>query len=732
MEIRQPLKERLMTDQPLPLGVPAAPQASPAQSQARSRDRGRWLIAAGAGLVLALIVGFMVTLPLGRALEPLQSPTLVLVSADGHAFARRGAFQQEPVDVHRLPPHVAQAFVAIEDRRFYQHSGIDPGGIVRALWQNVRAGGVRQGGSTITQQLAKNAFLTPRRSLQRKAQEAVIALWLEARLSKDEILSRYLSAVYFGDGVFGLRAASRHYFGKSPEQLTLGESAMLAGMVASPTRLAPTHHWHAALRRQAQVLAAMSEMHFVTADQIAAARQVRLNPTPPARPVGSYFADWISTSSRDRFNRAFGEVRVQTTLDSRLQRRAEQVLARTLAGPGAAMGATQGALVAMRTDGRVVAMVGGRDYRTSQYNRAVDAERQPGSAFKLFVYLAALRAGYTADSPVLDAPLSVGNWTPDNYEGQYTGRPITLREAFARSSNVAAVRLSEQIGRQNVIRAARDLGITTPLPDSPSVALGAGSVSLMQLTAAYASIAADLAPVTPRGLADDPQAPARRLTAQERAGMLDLMRAVVTSGTGQAANLPIGSYGKTGTSQDYHDAWFVGFAGDLVIGVWIGNDDNTPMRRVTGGSLPAQVWRQVMEYAVANIGVRTQATSVAAPVPRTSLIPFWPRSQPAEEESAPMIAPPPPPAARRPDTGDAAAPVIEEMPPGPFEDAPPLRNSVPAPMIDPSRAENEADPAPPERRFEAPPRVRPPPPAFEDDGPPREDARELAAQPAFE
>ncbi len=589
-------------------------------------------IALGAALTVLLGAWLVWATPFGRALDPLSSPTLIFVSADGRSFARRGAFQEEPVDVSALPPHVAAAFVAIEDRRFWRHHGVDFRSIGRALVTNLRAGHVRQGGSTITQQLAKNAFLSNERTLRRKAQEALIAFYLEARLSKAQILSRYLSSVYFGDGVYGLRAAARHYFGKAPEQLTVGEAAMLAGVVRSPTRLAPTVHPRAARRRQAEVLSAMTETRAITPAQARAARRVRLHPHPVPSPLGSYFADWVMQDGQQRFNLARGEVQVATTLDTRLQAQAEATIRRVLAGPGHAMGANQAALVAMRTDGSVLAMVGGRDYRASGFNRAVDAERQPGSSFKLFVYLAALRAGLTPDTTVSDTPLTIGNWSPGNYEEHYSGGPITLRDAFARSSNVAAVRVSEQVGRQRVIQTAQAMGLTGELPNNPTVALGSGQVNLLEMTAAYASVASGHYPVRPHGLAGPrPAGAVGTLDPRVRAEMLDMLYAVVTRGTGRAANLPMGSYGKTGTSQEYRDAWFFGFVGDLIIGVWVGNDDNTPMRRVAGGTLPAQIWRDVMTYAVRTVPVRQDPPLQLTSAPPTAPATVGPTTEPVIE-----------------------------------------------------------------------------------------------------
>jgi penicillin-binding protein 1A len=592
-----------------------------------------WM-AGGLGAIALTMIATLVILwglPLGKSLEPMTNPTLVLVSADGKAFARRGAYKDEPVDAAALPKHVSMAFVAIEDRRFFDHGAIDVRGLARAMATNIKRGETSQGGSTITQQLAKNAFTSGKRTLRRKVREAVIAIYLEARLSKNEILSRYLSSVYFGDGVFGLRGAAKHYFDKEPEALSIGEAALLAGLVKAPTKLAPTSNLKAAKARQAVVLAAMTETGVITARQARAARRVRLRDGRPELPVGSYFADWVSPVAKSAFDRAYGEVRVRTTLDSRLQAQAERILKRALDGRGKGLNATQGAIVAMRTDGRVVAMVGGRDYTQSQFNRAVQAERQPGSSFKTFVYLAALRQGATPDSLVLDAPIKVGGWSPQNYDGRYSGRMIPLRQAFARSSNVAAVRLSEQTGHDAVVRAARDLGLKGDMPDDATLALGTASVTLLDLTAAYAGLAAGVVPVQPYGVVAARPAPGvRRLSRLEHQGVLQLLRATVSGGTGGAAAVALPAYGKTGTTQDYRDAWFIGFAGDLVVGVWIGNDDNKPMKGVVGGALPAQIWREFMGYAIQRGDVGPPPFPESTPVSYASLVPL-------PEDAAPFM-----------------------------------------------------------------------------------------------
>jgi len=584
---------------PDPFAEFSFPEAeAPLTEQPRRRRWPIYLYSISA-LVLITLVWLVITAPLSRALEPLQDPALLLVSDDGHAIARHGAIKEPPVDVTKLNPLTPAAFVAIEDRRFYSHWGIDPRGIARAMVADMRGGGVRQGGSTITQQLAKTNFLSGDRTLKRKAQEVIIAFWLEAWLTKQEILSRYLSSVYFGDGVYGLRAAAHHYFNRDPQNLNLAQSAMLAGMVQAPSRLAPTHNLAGAQQRSELVLKAMADTGAISRSRAQSTKPARPAVRASNVPTGSYFADWVTPYAQQTQDPDFGEVRVRTTLDSTLQRIAERAVRGVPAG-------AQAALVAMRPDGRVVAMVGGESYAQSPFNRVTQARRQPGSAFKLFVYLAAMRAGWTPDSLIEDKPITIGDWTPENHDGVYRGR-ITLREAFERSSNAATVRLAEQVGRNNVIRAARDLGITTPLPDKPSLSLGTAGVSLLELTSAYAAVASGDSPVIARGLPQAAQPEglsaifgshhpldARR----DRTPMLDLLYAAANEGTGRRAALAVPTFGKTGTTQENRDALFVGFAGDLVVGVWVGRDDNKSLGRVSGGTVPAQIWRNFMTSAL--------------------------------------------------------------------------------------------------------------------------------------
>ncbi|MCL6729971.1 transglycosylase domain-containing protein [Sphingomonas hankyongi] len=591
---------------PDPLAPHLDPQPSAPPPEKGRRRRWPIVLYSIAGVLALLLAWLIVTAPLSRALDPLDDPALLLLSSEGQPIARRGAIKEAPVDVARLNRLTPAAFVAIEDRRFYRHWGIDPRGIGRAFVANFRAGGVRQGGSTLTQQLAKTSFLSSNRSIKRKAQEVIIAFWLEAWLTKDEILSRYLSSVYFGDGVYGLRAAAHHYFNRDPEDLNLAQSAMLAGIVQAPSRLAPTRNLAGAQKRSRLVLKAMADTGAISASRARATAPARARTVVSKVPTGTYFADWVAPAANDAFEADFGEVKVRTTLDRDLQRLAIRAVNR------AGIGDAQAALVAMRPDGRVVAMVGGKSYKDSPFNRATQARRQPGSAFKLFVYLAALRAGWTPDSMIDDEPITIGGWSPVNNDGIYRGR-ITVREAFARSSNAATVRLSEAVGRGNVVRAARDLGISTPLPNTPSLALGTAGVSLLELTSAYAAIAGGRYPVRARGLPEDSGQPGLSMLfgnggrldrRRDWAPMLDLLYAAANEGTGRRAALAIPTYGKTGTTQESRDALFVGFAGNLVVGVWVGRDDDKSLGKVSGGTVPARIWRSFMTSAMAVDGSR--------------------------------------------------------------------------------------------------------------------------------
>jgi len=570
--------------------VPAIP---PTKWQVRRKWAARAL--AAMLFVFILIIGWLViTAPLSKSLEPIAPPQVTLLASDGTPIARSGAVVDEPVDVSELPDHVVGAFLSIEDRRFYSHWGVDPRGIARAAWTGVG------GGSTITQQLAKFTFLTPEQTLTRKAREALIAFWLETWLTKDEILERYLSNAYFGDNQYGLRAASLHYFYRQPENLLPEQAAMLAGLLKAPSRLAPTRNYGDAKERMDLVVGAMVEEGYLTAEEAANLADPQLDVRAINNlPTGTYFADWALPIARKDAEASYAKQVLTTTLDARLQALANRVIGR------APLGDAQVALVAMRPSGEVVAMVGGRSYAKSPFNRATQARRQPGSTFKMFVYLAALEAGYRPDDVIANTPIEAGSYRPKNARENYSDE-ITLQDAFASSSNVAAVRLFNEIGSERVIRTARSLGVTSQLPEGdPSMALGTSTMTLLELTSAYAGVAANEFPVSAYAFPQEEETWWEWLTSGEDSmsyrvheDIEQMMRNAVNNGTGKAAMLPIANYGKTGTTQNYRDAVFVGYADDLVVGVWIGNDDNSPLNEISGGGLPARIWKDFMRGAL--------------------------------------------------------------------------------------------------------------------------------------
>ena len=565
-------------------------------------------------VVVALLGYLAYTLPLSDDFERKQLQfSTTLVAADGEIFAMRGQFHGEILSLKDIPRYLPEAVVSIEDRRFYHHFGLDPIGMVRAAVVNLLSGGVRQGGSTITQQLAKLMFLSSERTFKRKIQEAMIALWLEHRLTKDQILVRYLNKVYLGAGAYGIDGAAQRYFNKSARNLTLAEAAMLAGLIRSPSSLAPTRNIEAARQRAKLVLKTMVENGYITqataetadVDKVVLA----VNPDTQITEGSRYFADWVVANAHALLGPLSADLTVQTTLNIPLQRLAERTMRHWLDGECAKRNVHQGAMVVLNREGAVLAMVGGRDYDESQFNRVTQARRQPGSLFKLFVYLAAFDAGMTPDTVMVDQPLKIGNWQPQNYSDTYRG-PVTLRTAFADSINSVAVQLSEKVGRARVIGVARSLGVESPLVDQPSIALGTSEVTLMEMTAAYGAMAADVKKMVPFGI-QSIRGQSRRLYEHKAASipqeksalpwrrkeMLDLLIAAVDSGTGKAARMPAPVAGKTGTTQDYRDAWFIGFTADIVVGIWLGNDDNAPTDRVTGGDLPARIWHDYIAAA---------------------------------------------------------------------------------------------------------------------------------------
>jgi penicillin-binding protein 1A len=605
--------------------TPTPRRASEPRRRARKRSRlGRilyWGVVASLWCVIAGIgVLFWVAyhLPPIESLEvPKRPPSVQIVALDGRVLANRGEMGGAAIPLREMPAYLPKAFVAIEDHRFYHHYGVDPIGLVRAVLANALHRGVAQGGSTITQQLAKNLFLTPERTLTRKLQEAVLALWLEHKYSKAQILELYLNRVYFGAGAYGVEAAAQRYFGKSARNVTLAEAALLAGLVKSPSRLSPTKNYDGAEERAQLVLAAMRDGGFVDA------ATVKVAMTHPPRIVqpsagGSvnYVADWVMDVINDLMGHIDRDIVVETTIDPALQQAAEKALDDELAQKGQKFAVTQGALVAMTPEGAVRALVGGRNYGESQFNRAIAAKRQPGSAFKPFVYLTALERGLTPDSVREDKPVELRGWRPENYGREYYG-PVTLTQALAMSLNTVSVRLTLECGPAAVAKTAYRLGITSQLDPNPSLALGTSEVSPLELVAAYAPFANGGVAVVPHVVERVRSADGKQLlyvSANTSFGrvvdpryiamMNQMMHQTLVIGTARGANVAGWiAAGKTGTSQDFRDAWFVGYTAHMVTGVWLGNDDSSPTKHSTGGGLPVEIWSRFMRTAHQNVPV---------------------------------------------------------------------------------------------------------------------------------
>ncbi len=587
----------------------------------RDRRRFGWrdlviVLLSGVIAFLGTLGYFAYTLPLPDGFgEAPDRPSMLLKAENDEVFASRGEFRGEWMRADELPASLQQAVIAAEDRRFYAHAGIDLRGIGRAVATNLEAGEIRQGGSTITQQLAKTYFLEPDRTIKRKVQDMMLALWLEQRLSKDDILANYLNSVYFGAGAYGVDAAAWRYFRKSARSLTLAESAMLAGLIRAPSRYSPVKDLETAQARAALVLGLMEAEGYISAEDAAAARAepAVLAIAPDAHPGWNYLADWVERDTHRLLGSMAADLSIQTTLVPEIQDLAEDTVARWSGILGSGEEAAEVALVAMTLDGAVVAMVGGRNYEESQFNRATQARRQPGSAFKLFVYLAALDAGVRPDSLAIDEPIAVEGWHPRNATGTYRGQ-VTLRTAFAESINTVAVKLTEHVGRDKVIGVARVLGITSDLRPAPSLALGSFETTLLELTGAYAAIAADVKRVEPYVIREirgrgrtlyehrQPAGGQRGAIPWKRDAMVDMLMAAVQTGTGRASAFGRPSAGKTGTSEDNRDGWFIGFTGDLVAGVWVGRDDDKPVEGLHGGGIPARMWRDFMTAVYAAPG----------------------------------------------------------------------------------------------------------------------------------
>jgi penicillin-binding protein 1A len=576
-----------------------------------------WLAVIGGGVVAYFGFGLSDKINFEVAAE--RKPSIRVLSVDGKLLASYGDRYGNPVEVTDLPDYVGNAFVSIEDRRFYSHFGIDPIGIMRAAWSNLMAGHVTEGGSTITQQLAKNLFLSPERSFRRKVEEVLLSLWLEFKFTKKQILSLYLNRIYFGSGVYGIDAAARQYFGVDPRRLTLSQAAVLAGLPKAPSRYSPLVNPRESAKRANQVLEAMVQTGAIrrTDAQRAHLRTVRTANVDRSGPEVRYFTDWILDRARDYVGYGDQDLTVYTTLDSELQVTAEDNLARMLDSQEAQRrGVGQAAMLAMTPDGAIRAMVGGRDYYESQYNRVTQARRQPGSVFKLFVYLAALENGMKASDWMRDEPITINGWSPRNFSRRHDGT-MSLRDALASSNNTIAVEVAQKVGIDKVIAEARKMGVTAPLTPSPSLALGTSEVSMLELTGAYAIVANGGFAVFPHAISKitgkdgavlyqrDPGYPTRLISPLDIGEMSNMLAAVIAKGTGHNAVIDRPAAGKTGTTSDYRDAWFIGYSAELVAGVWMGNDNGSPMDQVTGGGLPARLWHDFMIHAHRGLPVRS-------------------------------------------------------------------------------------------------------------------------------
>lgn len=563
-------------------------------------------------LIGGLFIGyFAYTLPDISGIGDIEKrPSMVLQTREGIRYSTYGDLYGDMLPIEDIPENIKQAVLATEDSHFYNHFGINPVSLIRAAWRNYEAGRVVQGGSTITQQLAKNLFLTPERTLGRKIRETLLAFWLETEYTKDEILALYLNRMYFGSGTYGIDAASRKYFSHPATELTTAEAAMLAGLLKAPSYYAPTRSLERAQGRANVVIARMVDEDYLTpaeAEKIRANPAVLVNASQDFRNV-RYFADWVVSEVQAYIGRTEKDLVITTTLDLEMQSDAERAIEARLKAEGKAMNVSQGAFVAMSPDGAVKAMIGGRSYAESVYNRATVARRQPGSVFKTIVYAAAFENGLSPDDIFNDGPVNIDGWTPENYTKLYNG-DMSLREAYARSINTVAVRVTERVGREKVADMARNLGLTGNFPLHPSISLGTYEVSLLEMTAANSVIANGGTAVLPYGVLEIREKDGAVLYRRQTSGqgrivsaatinkMQDVMTATIKWGTGKAANPGFAAAGKTGTTQDYRDAWFIGFTPDLVAGVWFGNDDGSATKRVNGSNLPAITWKDFITHS---------------------------------------------------------------------------------------------------------------------------------------
>ncbi len=612
--------------------------------------------------IAAFLAAFATDLPdTSKLYDVTRQPSVTYLDRSGAVVAVRGSQYAPPADIDALPPYVPAAFVSIEDRQFYHHLGFNPWGMLRSEIYNLKhPGGSLRGGSTITQQLARNLFLTPAQTYRRKAQELVLAVWLEMHFSKKQILALYLNRVSFGGGAYGIEAAAQRYFNKPASGLTLGEAALLAATMKGPSRYNPAANSERAARRATVVLYEMERMGAISPAQRRAAFSQPVHVSARlANQRAQYFVDWLDAQVRSQVGEPTEDLVVETTLDLPIQAAAEQAVRAGVAAH-ADQGVGQGALVAMDGEGRIRAYVGGATYAESQFDRATAARRQAGSAFKPFVYLAAMENGHTPDEPVVDEPITIGNWTPRNYTGKYLG-PIDLKTALAQSINTVAARLAQQVGTARVADTAHRLGITSPIQTDPSMALGAVEVSPMEMAEAYDAFANGgfkargygierLRTAKGRVLYDHaaaPPAPQSVIGQPALSEMIRMLRGVLVAGTGARAR--ISGYdlaGKTGTTSDYKDAWFVGLTGGFVTAVWVGKDDNTAMRKVTGGGPPAEIWRNFMASALPRLAAQP-IPGADGPAPVEGIDEALSQTSPARDAEAPVDTEPEAPPPRR-------------------------------------------------------------------------------------
>lgn len=546
------------------------------------------------------------TLPdIEQAVSRTRQPSTTITAENGNEVATYGQVYSAVVMPDYLPKYTTEAIIATEDRRFYQHFGFDIIAFTRAMAVNLIKGRYAQGGSTITQQVAKNLFLTPNKNIKRKIQELLLAFWLEHKFSKDQIMALYLNRVYLGAGTYGIEAAANKYFQKTSADLNLKESAIIAGMLKAPTRYNPIANPERAESRARIVLQNMVDEGYISEEERQHALTMKTGVLVSDKVEGGkYFADWVYNDVNAYIGERENDIYVYTTLDQHIQEAADRILTETIrANKG--RNVTQGAIVVLDKSGAVKAMVGGVDYQKSQFNRAINALRQPGSAFKTFVYLTALQNGYKPGDTIGDFPLSIGDWQPENIDKKYHGE-VTLTEALAKSYNLATINLAQQLSKPEIIRTAKKMGITTPIQNSPSLALGTFEVKVIDMAVAYSAIANGGYATWPYAIKEIYSRDGYQLYMRESDGenqildgkavenMADMLEDVIKFGTGRRAKLPFFAAGKTGTSQDYRDAWFVGFTDKYIAAVWVGNDDNSPMKGVGGSSVPAEIWRKVM------------------------------------------------------------------------------------------------------------------------------------------